>query len=361
VVRHCGSCKPVLDGRRTAHDRAPGLEAWLYPAEIWSKRNLKPHKIDEGTPAPVQDFEPVHNMVYMNVSSSGEWASFSRWVTIHPEPWAEESDPVELLQSNMLFPTLEALCEALPELTQRIDPSTGERMQDHVQAEQEQTRPANKADHSAPAAPLHTVTQGQGDARAVTQGQGDARAVLFTKPRGWMGDYADKDLYQLLPYNNYMLSTAIAATASRYGGELPALIRIMIVHNHIRPWMEELTAREMSTASPLDILQVDRRPPPCTVCCRMSRIQLIQSALHPTPQFQSTNHTHTHTTPGTCCRRSSRNPWCCGWSLPKCLAAPSSRAPWGRSSIISSTRARPSISTRSGTPRTCPSPPVRDS
>jgi hypothetical protein len=72
-------------------------------------------------------------MVYMNVSSSGEWASFSRWVTIHPEPWAEESDPVELQRSNMLFPTLEALCEALPELTHRIDPSSGDRFNDEQQ------------------------------------------------------------------------------------------------------------------------------------------------------------------------------------------------------------------------------------
>ncbi len=32
----------------------------------------------------------------------------------------------------------------------------------------------------------------------------------------------------------YILSTAIAATASRYGGELPGLFRILISHHHMR-------------------------------------------------------------------------------------------------------------------------------
>jgi hypothetical protein len=34
-------------------------------------------------------------------------------------------------------------------------------------------------------------------------------------------------------------------------------VRLMIVHNHIRPWTEELTRREMATATPLGMLQVE--------------------------------------------------------------------------------------------------------
>ena len=67
---------------------------------------------------------PAHNLVYMSVAKSGAWASFVQWVTIDPEPWTED-DPARLAESNALFPTLEAMCDALPDLTQRIDPDTG--------------------------------------------------------------------------------------------------------------------------------------------------------------------------------------------------------------------------------------------
>ena len=40
-------------------------------------------------------------------------------MTIHPAPW-ETDDAAGALQSNMLFPSLDEMCDALPELTERI-------------------------------------------------------------------------------------------------------------------------------------------------------------------------------------------------------------------------------------------------
>ena len=136
-------------------------------------------------------------MVYMNASTQGEWASFSRWVTIHPEPWTG-NDPVELLQSNMMFPTIDDLCAALPELTERLDPATGRVMQD-VHAKDERTAfggrggsqdqalaPGQAGDNSRLPSKVSDRV-GAGEPRPP---EGDPRAVLFTKPRGWMGKAA---------------------------------------------------------------------------------------------------------------------------------------------------------------------------
>jgi len=60
----------------------------------------------------------------MSLANSGAWVCFVQWVTIDPEPWAEDN-PARLVESNTLFPTLEAMCNALPDLNQRIDPDTG--------------------------------------------------------------------------------------------------------------------------------------------------------------------------------------------------------------------------------------------
>ena len=73
------------------------------------------------------ELEPAHNLVYFNVSATGGWAPFTGWVTIHPKPWTE-GDPVSFLSGNMIFPNINALCEVLPELRQRIDPLSGEVM-----------------------------------------------------------------------------------------------------------------------------------------------------------------------------------------------------------------------------------------
>jgi len=89
-----------------------------------------------------QDGEPVHNLVLLNVSTSGKWAAFPDWVTIHQKPWDE--DPEELKEGNMMFPSLQVLCNALPELTERIDPSSGAR------AQQDSAHDADTADPQRP-------------------------------------------------------------------------------------------------------------------------------------------------------------------------------------------------------------------
>mmetsp|Transcript_87697 Transcript_87697/g.128279 ORF Transcript_87697/g.128279 Transcript_87697/m.128279 type:complete len:870 (+) Transcript_87697:45-2654(+) len=211
-----------------------------------------------------EDYEPGHNLVYFNTSAFDAWAPFIGWVTIHPEPW-HESDPVALLQSNMLFPSIEALCDILPELTQRLDARTGVIITDATLASANSNgggrRDLTSTLKSAVAPPIEGV---EGLAKLTGKGGGrfsyeEQPQVLGDphKPRDWMGDREDKGLYQLLPWSGYILSTAITATASRYGGELPGLVRVLVSHNHIRSWTEELTSREMTTATPLGLLQVE--------------------------------------------------------------------------------------------------------
>ena len=238
------------------------------------------------------ELEPAHNLVYFNVSALGGWAPFLGWVTIDPEPWAA-GDPVSLLSGNMIFPNIEALCEVLPELEQRIDPGSGEVMameeladfQDAA-AQSHHTYTELNSFKGAPAGnSLASNKSGQLYTTTYTA-RGDPRAVLDAKPARWMGDAADVELYRMLSWNGYILSTAVAATvhthththtytqthththtyihthththtqASRYGGELPGLVRVLLSHNHIRQWTEGLTSREMASVTPLGLLQV---------------------------------------------------------------------------------------------------------
>jgi hypothetical protein len=64
--------------------------------------------------------QPAHNVVYYNVSMRGEWEPFIGWVTICPDPW-NQSNATELVDSKMLFPSMEDLCAGLAELTTRMD------------------------------------------------------------------------------------------------------------------------------------------------------------------------------------------------------------------------------------------------
>jgi len=72
-----------------------------------------------------------------------------------------------------------------------------------------------------------------------------------------MGKADDKDLYDLLLWNEHALAMAVAAIASRYGAEQPAMLRLFILHGQTRAWASRLTAREMGTATPLGLLQVE--------------------------------------------------------------------------------------------------------
>ena len=61
----------------------------------------------------------THNLAFRCLAKRGAWAAFCGWMTIHPAPW-ETDDAAGALQSNMLFPSLDEMCDALPELTERI-------------------------------------------------------------------------------------------------------------------------------------------------------------------------------------------------------------------------------------------------
>ena len=63
--------------------------------------------------------EACHNLAFRCAAPRGAWAAFKDWVTIHPAPW-EEDDAADVLQSNILFPSLEKMCQALPELRERV-------------------------------------------------------------------------------------------------------------------------------------------------------------------------------------------------------------------------------------------------
>jgi len=167
------------------------------------------------------ELEPAHNLVYFNVSALGGWAPFLGWVTIDPEPWTA-GDPVSLLSGNMLFPNMYALCEVLPELEQRVDPHSGEVMamekladfQDAA-AQSHHTYTELNSFKGAPAG-NSMLSNKSGQLYNEAPARGDPRAVQFGKPRGWMGDAADKDLYRMLSWNGYILSTAITATVLMY-------------------------------------------------------------------------------------------------------------------------------------------------
>jgi hypothetical protein len=204
------------------------------PGQYVVYRANEPLEIPAGWEAVCVSFQgdppaAMHNLVYYNTSSTGRWGAFYGWVTIDNEPWEELADPEQLINDNSIFPNIEALCQVLPELTERIDPFTGDLVPINQSPDREDTRTADV----------------------------DPRAKQFSKPRGWMGDPADKELYGLLAAHSYILSTAIAATASRYGGELPGLVRVLVSHNHIREWTQELTSREISAGTPLGLLQAE--------------------------------------------------------------------------------------------------------
>lgn len=116
-----------------------------------------------------QDLEPVHNIVYMNGSTAGKWALFPRFVTIHPEPWTED-DPEGLMQSNMMFPTLEAMCDALPELTERIHPKSGK----HVLLGQQRTATQRFAGADELVSQTQVTLQARGNLTLVSQGKASA-------------------------------------------------------------------------------------------------------------------------------------------------------------------------------------------
>lgn len=63
--------------------------------------------------------ELTHKLAFQCLATRGAWAAFCGWMTIHPAPWAT-NDAVGALQSKMLFPSLDEMCDALPELTERI-------------------------------------------------------------------------------------------------------------------------------------------------------------------------------------------------------------------------------------------------
>ena len=218
------------------------------------------------------DLEPAHNVVHYNVSRrDGAWSSFVGWVTIDPEPW-QASDPRELLQSNMLFPTLEALCESLPVLTDRIHPNTGEDVEPAARSTHQSADASGESSGASgrpsQSRPGKDVEAGQGHSGWEIAGEpaapgdawqrADSNTPQFTAPKQkYLGAEVDKGVYNLLTTEEYALASAITATASRYGGELPALARIMIVHNHLRTMVEKITQREIEACTPLGLMQAE--------------------------------------------------------------------------------------------------------
>ena len=75
-----------------------------------------------------------------------------------------------------------------------------------------------------------------------------AKMMIEAEPdsHDWQGAREDKTLYDLLCIKEYSLSTAIAATASRFGSEVPALTRILISHSHIRGWAGEYPSMQLA-------------------------------------------------------------------------------------------------------------------
>jgi hypothetical protein len=171
------------------------------------------------------DLEPGHNVVYYNISAPGKWSVFIGWVTIHPEPWTQ-SDPLELMESNMLYPDMEAMCEVIPVLTDRIDPATAQILAPGGGGGVEQIGWGDKGSMAGSSRRGGTeVGEGELAQREEEERRVDVHVEQVAAPSKWLGAEEDKGLFGLLSWEAYVLSTAVCATASRYGGELPCLVR----------------------------------------------------------------------------------------------------------------------------------------
>mmetsp|Transcript_7440 Transcript_7440/g.18578 ORF Transcript_7440/g.18578 Transcript_7440/m.18578 type:complete len:810 (-) Transcript_7440:35-2464(-) len=190
-----------------------------------------------------------HNVIYLNAAKDGAWGLYEGWVIISPEPWTHE-DPNNLISTNQMWPSIDDMADVIPELITPLDPFTA--MAGSVAGS---SGGGNSPERAVGARDQQAARQ------AVTQGVRDAPSVSANAPLvplgQWQGMRDDKPLYDIMISNKYALPTAIAATASRYGSELPGLARVLMSHGHIKGWTEELLDREMESGSPLGLLQAE--------------------------------------------------------------------------------------------------------
>ncbi len=165
-----------------------------------------------------------HKLVYFcmipsdMVNTSSNPARYSQWVarwekckgqvTTDPQPWTVD-DPVTLINERKMWTSLSALINSRPELETLVE----------VYA-----NPEGLEVHVAP------TSASQED---VTVNIASPTVSRVHQALPWKGEAPTKPLFNTLIRYHYRLPTAILAVAPRFGGELPALARIMIVHMHL--------------------------------------------------------------------------------------------------------------------------------
>uniref|UniRef100_A0A6U2E2N2 PDZ domain-containing protein n=3 Tax=Hemiselmis andersenii TaxID=464988 RepID=A0A6U2E2N2_HEMAN len=194
------------------------------------------------------DSQIGHNIIYVCARAKDEWTGYRGWVCIHPEPW--ETTPQELLQGNMMWATVQEMADALPDLTEQVNP-----FETNIKTPIEEMY--NSLSYQGESQELAQQAVSKGIEVVLQPRTGKQAAEYQLELEKWQGQREDRTLYDLLVAKEYTLASAVAGTASRFGAELPALIRLMILHGHVRTWAIEMLEREMESATPLGLLQAE--------------------------------------------------------------------------------------------------------
>jgi hypothetical protein len=163
------------------------------------------------------------------------WKKFKGFVTTDPQPWKID-DPDVLLKGKKLWGNLSLLIQSRNELKTQIEVQSQPESFDIRPTDTSLSQDISQAvvELSNRAVALELKHKGiHGSAPASNRGLEQQNTVAFHGTLPWKGSPDAQLVFDILVGFNYRLPTAIAAVAPRFGGELPALARILIEHKHL--------------------------------------------------------------------------------------------------------------------------------
>ena len=162
------------------------------------------------------------------------WKKFKGFVTTDPQPWKID-DPDILLRGKKLWGNLSLVIQSRNELKTQIEVQPDGLDFRPTDTSLSQDIPSAIVEMSNRAAALELKHKGiQGSVPSSNRGAEQQFTAASHGTLPWKGSPDAQLVFDTLVGFNYRLPTAIAAVAPRFGGELPALARILIEHKHLQ-------------------------------------------------------------------------------------------------------------------------------